>query len=148
MIFSRPCEYAIRAMTYLVDTPGGTARAQEIAKAEEIPLPILSKVLQDLAHKGLLKSRRGPGGGFRLARRAEEIALRDLVAAIDGTQHFYDCAAGLPGCSDAAPCPLHEMWTRFRAMLMTSLDETTLDRMAKVVKRKRNVVGKSKRSSS
>jgi len=148
MIFSRPCEYAIRALTYLGDSPDGTARAQEIAAAEEIPLPILSKVLQDLAHKGLLKSRRGPGGGFRLARSPEDITLHDVVAAIDGTQHFYDCAAGLPGCSDEAPCPLHDMWTRFRESLITSLHATTLDRMARVVKRKRQLGARTRRSSS
>src|SRR5215472_18280021 len=83
MIFSRPCEYAIHAMTYLAAIPGTSARADEIAEAQEIPLPILSKVLQDLARKGLLDSRRGPGGGFRLSRRPELITLRDIVAAVD-----------------------------------------------------------------
>ena len=135
-------------MTYLADLNGRTARAQEIAAAEEIPLPILSKVLQDLAHRGLLKSRRGPGGGFRLARRPEEVTLHDVVAAIDGTQHFHECAAGLAGCSDEAPCPLHDTWKRFRGMLMESLDETTLDRMAKVVKKKKQLAARTKRSSA
>jgi Rrf2 family iron-sulfur cluster assembly transcriptional regulator len=149
MIFSRPCEYAIRAMTHLADAPEGVARAQEIAAAEDIPLPILSKVLQDLARDGLLKSRRGPGGGFRLARPPAHISLRDVVAAIDGTEDFYRCAAGLAGCTEEAPCPLHDMWTRFRENLMVSLETSTLDRMAKVVKKKKQLaVRKGQRLSS
>jgi Rrf2 family protein len=149
MIFSRPCEYAIRAMTHLADAPEGVARAQEIAKAEDIPLPILSKVLQDLARDGLLKSRRGPGGGFRLARPPEHISLRDVVAAIDGTEDFYRCAAGLAGCTEEAPCPLHDMWKRFRESLMVSLETSTLDRMAKVVKKKKQLAArKGQRLSS
>ncbi|MBZ5502536.1 MAG: Rrf2 family transcriptional regulator [Acidobacteriia bacterium] len=142
MIFSRPCEYAIRAMTHLADSPEGVARAQEIAEAEDIPLPILSKVLQDLARDGLLKSRRGPGGGFRLARGPEHISLRDVVAAIDGTEDFYRCVAGLAGCSEEAPCPLHDMWKHFRENLMVSLETSTLDSMAKVVKKKKQVAAK------
>jgi Rrf2 family protein len=148
MIFSRPCEYAIRAMTFLADSREGVARAQEIAAAEDIPLPILSKVLQDLARAALLDSRRGPGGGFRLARRPEQISLRDVVAAIDGTDHFYHCVAGLPGCSDEAPCPLHDMWKRFRATLIESLEVTTLDRMARVVTKKKQVAARKKQRLS
>jgi len=142
MIFSRPCEYAIRAMTHLANSPEGGARAQQIAEAEDIPLPILSKVLQDLARDGLLKSRRGPGGGFRLARPPENISLRNVVAAIDGTEDFYRCAAGLAGCTEEAPCPLHDMWTRFRENLMVSLDTSTLESMAKVVKKKKQVAAR------
>ena len=149
MIFSRPCEYAIRAMTHLANSPEGVARAQEIAAAEDIPLPILSKVLQDLARDGLLKSRRGPGGGFRLARPPEHISLRDVVAAIDGTEDFYRCAAGLAGCTEEAPCPLHDMWKRFREHLMVSLETSTLDSMAKVVKKKKQLAArKGQRLSS
>ena len=136
-------------MTHLANSPEGVARAQEIAKAEDIPLPILSKVLQDLARDGLLKSRRGPGGGFRLARPPEHISLRDVVAAIDGTEDFYRCAAGLAGCTEEAPCPLHDMWTRFRENLMVSLETSTLEGMAKVVKKKKQVAArKGQRLSS
>lgn len=145
MIFSRPCEYAIRALTSLAVAPRGAARAEEIAQAEGIPLPILSKVLQDLVRKGLLVSRRGPGGGFRLARRLNLITLRDVVAAIDGLDPFYVCVTGLPGCSDETPCPLHDMWKEMRAGLMESFEKTTLDTMALAVARKKKVLAGGKR---
>jgi len=90
MIFSRPCEYAIRALTHMAASPAEITSALEIAEAEGVPLPVLSKVLQELVRKGLLESRRGPGGGFQLSRRPELITLRDIVAAIDGLDHFMD----------------------------------------------------------
>ena len=148
MIFSRQCQYAIQALTSLVFTPGGAARAEEIARAEDIPHPILSKVLLDLVRKGLLESRRGPGGGFSLSRRPELITLRDVVAAVDGLDHFYQCVTGLPACSDETPCPLHEMWKQMRGNLIESFDTTTLDAMARTIvrqKKKKNSPARAKR---
>lgn len=144
MIFSRPCEYAIRALTSLAVAPGGIARAEEIAQAEDIPLPILSKVLQDLVRKGLLQSRRGPGGGFRLARRLDLITLRDVVAAIDGLDQFYVCVTGLPDCSEEMPCPLHETWKRMRTSLMHSFETTTLLDMLRAVARRKKPSARTK----
>ena len=114
--------------------------ALEIAKAEDIPLPVLSKVLQELVRKGLLESRRGPGGGFQLSRRPELIALRDIVAAIDGLDHFMDCVAGLKVCSEEAPCPLHNTWTGMRTQILTSLETTTLAQMSQAVQKKNDLL--------
>ena len=144
MIFSRPCEYAIHAMTYLAAIPGASARADEIARAEEIPLPILSKVLQELARKGLLDSRRGPGGGFRLSRRPELITLRDIVAAVDSLDEFLRCVTGLPNCSDETPCPLHDTWKQVRTSLMKSFETTTLLDMVDATARKRKAKSRTR----
>jgi len=135
MLYSKPCEYAIRAMTYLAG-PGGSApaRGEEIARAEHLPAPILGKVLQELVRKGLLESRRGPGGGFRLARRPELITLRDVVAAIDGLDHFVECAVGLERCSEDTPCPVHHVWKGLRAQFMEHLEAVTLAEMAQNVR--------------
>jgi len=133
MIYSKPCEYAIRAVTFLARYPGGAAPGAVVAEEEGIPAPVLGKVLQELARKGLLESRRGPGGGFRLARKPHLITLRDVVAAIDGLDQFAECAVGLEGCSDQSPCPLHDTWKALRAQLMKYLEATTLADMAAAV---------------
>jgi Rrf2 family transcriptional regulator, iron-sulfur cluster assembly transcription factor len=140
MIFSRPCEYAIRALTHMAASPAEITSALEIAKAEDIPLPVLSKVLQELVRKGLLESRRGPGGGFQLSRRPELIVLRDIVAAIDGLDHFMDCVAGLKVCSEEAPCPLHKTWTGMRTQILSSLETTTLAQMSQVAQKKNDLL--------
>jgi Rrf2 family iron-sulfur cluster assembly transcriptional regulator len=140
MIFSRPCEYAIRALTHMAANATEISSALEISKAEDIPLPVLSKVLQELVRKGLLESRRGPGGGFQLSRRPELITLRDIVAAIDGLDHFMDCVAGLKVCSEEAPCPLHKTWTGVRSQILTSLETTTLAEMSQVAQKKSDLL--------
>ena len=138
MIYSKPCEYAIRALVYVARFPDeGAAQGTEIAKAEGLPAPVLGKVLQELVRKGLLDSRRGPGGGFRLARNPQLITLRDVVAAIDGLDQFAECAVGLEGCSDNSPCPLHDTWKGIRTQLMNYLETTTLTDMAAALTRKK-----------
>ncbi len=147
MIYSKPCEYAVRALCYLAQSSNGSpARGQEIAKAEGLPAPILGKVLQELVRKGLLESRRGPGGGFLLARRAELITLRDIVAAIDGLDHFLECVVGLEACSDESPCPLHGTWKSLRSQMMNDIEATTLAEMAGTVARKKELLHSQKRS--
>jgi Rrf2 family protein len=106
---------------------------------------VLGKILQELVRKGLLVSRRGPGGGFRLARRPELITLRDVVAAIDGLDHYLECAVGLERCADDSPCPLHDTWKGLRAQVMNYLETTTLDQMARAVARKKELVRRSAR---
>ena len=138
MIYSKACEYAIRALAHLAVVEGGQpAQAQQIARAEHLPLPVLGKILQDLVRKGILTSRRGPGGGFRLARRSNLITLRDVVAAMDGLDHFHTCAAGLPMCGDEAPCPLHDSWKVIRTQILKDLETTTVAQMAQAVQRKK-----------
>lgn len=141
VIYSKPCEYAIRALCYLANLPEHrTAQGQAIAAAENIPRPVLAKILQQLTRKGLLDSRRGRGGGFRLARRAELIKLRDVVAAIDGLDHFYDCCAGLENCGEETPCPLHESWAVIRTQILSDLETTTVAQMAAAVRKKKHRV--------
>jgi len=138
MLYSKPCEYAIRALAFMARRGDQKpAQGQEIAVAEKIPGPVLGKILQDLVRKGLLESRRGPGGGFRLARRAELITLRDVVAAIDGLDHFHDCVAGLEMCGEDAPCPLHDSWKVIRGQILHDLETTTVAQMAMAVNRKK-----------
>ena len=69
MIHSSACEYAIRAMTYVANfEPGTRLLARDISAHERIPGPFLGKIFQTLVRAGLLKSSKGPGGGFSLAK--------------------------------------------------------------------------------
>jgi Rrf2 family transcriptional regulator, iron-sulfur cluster assembly transcription factor len=128
----------------MAGSPAEISSALEIAKAEDIPLPVLSKVLQELVRKGLLESRRGPGGGFQLSRKPELITLRDIVATIDGLDHFMDCVAGLKVCSEEVPCPLHKTWTGMRTQILTSLETTTLAQMSQVSQKKSDLLRRAR----
>ena len=132
MIYSTACEYAIRALTVLADEPSDAwVLRATIADRGGLPAPFLGKILNDLVRAGLLHSVRGRGGGYRLAREAEEIRLSDIRAAIDGTADLDSCAVGLDPCSDETPCPLHNDFKRVRETIRDYLTSTTLEQVAR-----------------
>jgi Rrf2 family protein len=138
MFYSNRCEHALRALTHLVGRPpGGLTRASDIADAEGIPLPLLGKILQDLVRAGVLRSMRGPKGGYTLAYRPADISLLEIKDVIDGTSDLTRCAVGLSICTDETPCPLHETIKPLREAITAYLERTTLNDLAKGLWRKR-----------
>ncbi len=142
MLYSRPCEYAIRTMAYLARVvPEKRVQVQEIAASEDIPAPILAKVLQQLARSSLVNSFKGPGGGFSLNRPPREVSLYEIFRIVDGVEDLDRCAVGLAECNDFAPCPLHDTWKSVRVHLLQYLKKTTLEEMAGAVERKKELLG-------
>jgi len=139
MIYSKACEYAIRALTYLARHPERPCLAKEISQSEGIPHYFLSKILQNLARSGLLRSAKGPGGGFQLAKPAKEFTLYEIKAAVDGVADLEECAVGLERCDDEVPCPLHETFKPLRQRIKRYLEETTLEAMARAVEEKKSL---------
>ncbi len=130
MLFSKACEYGIRAMLFLAsqedDKP---VRVREIAETLKIPIPFLSKIVHSLSRNALIHSQKGPGGGVTLAKAPSEITLLQVVEVIDGLDLFRACALGLPHCSDDFPCPLHGKWGVLRAEIQEMLTHRTLDQI-------------------
>ena len=142
MIYSNACEYGIRAMVHLADYAVGTrVLARDVSEKENIPGPFLGTVFQTLVKAGLLTSSKGPGGGFSLARPANEISLLDVRAAIDGIRDLEGCAVGLAECSDEQRCPLHDSWQPIREQITTYLSGTTLADMAAATRKKQALRG-------
>jgi len=83
MLLSRSSEYAVRAMTFLAMQPSGKLTgAKEIAEAENIPIPFLWKILQNLARRRLIRSFKGLRGGYELAMPADSITPPSAPAAL------------------------------------------------------------------
>lgn len=112
MKLSKKAEYALRAVTAMSRSPVGTTFSiQEISSGERIPLKFLEQILVVLKNAGLLRSRRGVGGGYQLNVPPAQITLREVVYAIDGpfdpiactrvmSQPRAACECGIPGgCS-------------------------------------------------
>lgn len=135
MIYSKPCMHGLRAVIYIasrnVESP---VRGEDIAREEDLPQPFLSKILKILSSRNILHSVRGPGGGFRLARTAEEITLLDIVEAIDGLTQFEECALGWKTCQDDKPCPLHNSWKDMRLSLKDYLSRTPVAALVQMEK--------------
>jgi Rrf2 family protein len=138
VLYSSGCEYAIRALTHLAQRrPAELVQLREITEAEDIPAPFLGKILQDLVRTGLLRSVKGPRGGYGLARAPNAVTLLDVKAAVDGTGDLERCAVGLGRCSDEMPCPLHDTFKPLRQAIRRYLETTTLADMARGLIRKR-----------
>ncbi len=147
MIYSRASEYAIRAFMHLAQVPDGRyVMVKQIAEREKIPGHFLAKILQQLARKGLLRSSKGPNGGFALRQPASQIALVHIVEALDGLADFEKCVSGLAECTDDAPCPMHDAWKDLRSRIMEYLERTTIADLVKALEEKRKTLEKTRRT--
>jgi Rrf2 family iron-sulfur cluster assembly transcriptional regulator len=147
MIYSRSTEYAIRALVHLAQVPEGRyAMVKQIAAEENIPAHFLAKILQQLVRKGLLRSSKGPTGGFCLRRPAGEIRLMQLVEALDGLTNYQKCVSGLSECTDGAPCAMHDSWKTLRSRIMNYLETTTIAELVSSLEAKRRWLGRPRRA--
>ena len=127
MRVSAKTDYALRAAVELAAAePGANVKGERLATSQSIPLRFLENILLQLRHAGIVESRRGADGGYRLARPAAEITLADVIRAIDGP---------LAGVSGQRPEtldfkgrsePLREVWVAVRASLRGVLEQVTL----------------------
>jgi Rrf2 family protein len=84
MMFSKRCEYAIRALIEMASSPASLHTIPKISKAQEIPPKFLEQILLTLRQAGLLTSRRGVGGGYSFAKPPSMIRVIDVLRAMDG----------------------------------------------------------------
>jgi len=139
VILSPTCKQALRALIFLAMEEGnGPIQIREISHAEAIPHPFLAKILHSLRNRGLVRSTKGPGGGYELSRPAEQILVKDVITAIDGVVELNSvCILGLDSCSDETPCALHDQWKRFRNLFESTISSLTLKDAASTLSDKR-----------
>ena len=131
ILFSKHCEYALQAITYIAMKPAKSATSiRELAFVLKIPYHFLAKILQDLTTKGLLFSQKGPRGGFGLAKHARVITMLHVVDAIDGLDFTDRCVMGFTQCNNQTPCAAHSHWSTIRKGIYAMLAERNLDEVA------------------
>jgi Rrf2 family transcriptional regulator, iron-sulfur cluster assembly transcription factor len=136
IIFSRQCEYALQAVSYLALQPAGKKTPiRELSRKLKIPYHFLAKILQDLTYKKLLVSQKGPSGGFALALSSDKITLFHIVEAIDGSGFANKCVMGFPECSSKSPCAIHKHWDKTRKGIYSMLVSENIADMAKAMKK-------------
>jgi Rrf2 family protein len=132
-MFSKACEYGIRATLFIAKSSLKQKRVRlgEIADAIDSPEAFTAKILQQLAKNGIVKSIKGPYGGFEIEEaKMKKTVLRKVVVAIDGNDLFEGCAMGLSACDASRPCPLHNSFIHIRDELAALLDQTNIHEMA------------------
>ena len=127
-MFSKSCEYAIKAMIFVAQKSKDEVRVgvKEITKGIDAPEHFIAKILQDLVKKKLVNSVKGPNGGFYMDKLNLKSSIADVVRAIDGDGFNKDCVIGLKACSEKNPCPVHFEYKEIKKNLITMLEGNTI----------------------
>ncbi len=128
MKLSKQSRYGLMGLSYLAQERAAddVTQVKEIAEAMDLPLAYLSKIFHTLTRHRIVRSYRGRARGFRLARSAEEISVREVVEALEGPDLFERCIFWDGPCSQADACPLHATWAAVRPQLRERLDRMSL----------------------
>lgn len=135
MMFSKSCEYAIKAVIHLcIETKNGSRLSiAEIAQAINSPEPFTAKILQTLVRHNIISSAKGPGGGFYINHRSKPIYVIEIVDIIDGKHAFERCGLGLKECNKKRPCPIHNEFASYSRKLKRLLETKTIQDLAKEI---------------
>lgn len=126
-MLTRTAEHALRAVLFLARQRSGDAvPAASIAAALDAPANYLGKTLQALVAAGVLESLRGPRGGFRLLRRADELTLAELVGLVEEPKGPGMCLLGDRPCSSETPCAAHGQWLKVQRASAEPFRRTTI----------------------
>ena len=124
---SKKTDYALMALQYLASKgASGVVSARSIAERFDIPLELLAKILQQLAHQGLVAAHKGIHGGYQLARPALAISVADVAEAIDGPMTLTACSHVDVRCEQFATCTVRDPLWRIRERILSVLQTVTV----------------------
>ena len=133
---SKKTDYALIALQYLASKgASGVVSARAIAERFDIPLELLAKILQQLAHQGLVAAHKGIHGGYQLARPALAISVADVAEAIDGPMTLTACSHVDVRCEQFATCTVRDPLWRIRERILSVLQTVTVADMDDQVRR-------------
>ncbi len=123
---TRLTDYATVVLTALAGQPDRVHSAADLAEQARLEPTTVARVLKPLAHAGLVESFRGAAGGYRLARPADTISLKDIVEAIEGPLGMTDCAGDHARCEHEPHCGLSPHWRRINDVVADALGGISL----------------------
>ncbi len=131
MQLTRAADYGVRVMIQLaVPVADERVSLPSLAETTGAPESFLSKVLQALARAGLISSRRGQAGGFRISPRGRAASMLDVIEAIDGVIGLNVCMAPGRSCARKVHCPAHPVWVEAQRAMLAVLAGTSVAEMA------------------
>jgi Rrf2 family iron-sulfur cluster assembly transcriptional regulator len=128
MKLSTKGRYAVTAMIDLaINAKSSPVTLADISVCQDISLSYLEQLMSMLRKHKLVKGMRGPGGGYVLAKPAEQITIADIITAVDESVDVTHCA-GHEDCQGGARCLTHELWDELSQQLYNFLSTITLDK--------------------
>jgi Rrf2 family transcriptional regulator, iron-sulfur cluster assembly transcription factor len=127
MQITRAGEYGVLGLMNLARrSPGRMAMIDEVSRTERIPKSFLAKIFQSLVKAGLVRSIRGAGGGFALAKDPAQVSVLEIIEAIEGKIVFQRCQQLKPDCDHAGGCALCGLFEQAQDGMKDALLRTTL----------------------
>ncbi|SRR5713226_3254871 len=127
MQIPRRVDYGLRAVIYLAaQDPARSCAVGEIASQQNVPRKFLEKIIQNLIRCGLVKSKRGPDGGYALARSPREISFQDVIEALEGPIAVNVCMDQHLSCSHLPRCTMFGVWNEVQRKIVDVFAHTTL----------------------
>ena len=128
MYVGRRVDYAVRALAYLAGQPPlKIVGRAEIERRQDIPSHFLSKIMRDLVVRGLVESRNGPKGGFRLARPAKTVSLKEVYEAVERPLNLMECFDKRDTyCQLWSACGQLSIWERAQSIVASYLASVSI----------------------
>ncbi len=131
MKLTRASDYAIRGVVYMsMQSHGSIVVIPEVAREMDVPVGFLARIFQSLSRAGIVISHRGKKGGYSMARKPEEVTLRDVVEAVEGDIKLNICLDGYNACDRMDFCPVRKELANVQKDLIASLDRTNFATLA------------------
>lgn len=125
MLITRKADYALRMVDHLARRGGGPLAGPALARAVGAPESLAGKVLQQLQRAGIVASRRGVSGGYRLAREPAELTVLEVVEAVQGPLKINVCVTEGFSCERSPHCAVHPLWADLRRLVEERLRRAT-----------------------
>jgi Rrf2 family protein len=147
-MLSMKAKYGLRAMMYLAAQPEEFLQARAIAEAADVPLKFLEGILLDLRQGGLIETRRGAQGGYKLSRPPEKIPTGQIIRILDGMLAAIKCASQFKyepceDCRSPETCQIKHLMTDVRKSAADILDSRSLADLIPTPKKEKKHVRKS-----
>lgn len=128
MLLSKSFGYALRGVLYVALRQQHVKRVQiqEIAQKLAVPQHFLAKIMKRLAEKGILRSTKGPYGGFSITDKTLQTRIIEIVSITDGTGLVDNCVLSFRKCNAKNPCPLHTKMAKLKKGFIESLSDSSI----------------------
>ena len=124
-------DYGVMLMSHVAAAPAALHSASSLSRAAGVAIPTVSKILKQLARKGLLVSHRGASGGYTLSRPPAEISVAQVIAALEGPIAVTECIDETHSdCAVESVCRVRTNWQRINDAVRGALEQITLVEMA------------------
>lgn len=129
MRLSKTSEYALRVLSYMINSEMQVFPAKHLVEALDVPDKYLRRLMTDMTKSGFIKSIQGRDGGYVFARNATKIMLADVVEAVEGMGRYTGCIMGFSSCNEKNPCSLHQSYAPHRGNMLSYLKTTSIQEL-------------------